>query len=127
MAHVTSRLGATIAPGPAHRGGLTQGAERMLRAILGLADDAGEIAIAHDGDKAGNGTRVILGQSDESGSGEFGSQHAAMQHPGQSEIVNETGMRENLIWNIHPLNRFSGKGALRRGFRRRAWRSVAVQ
>jgi hypothetical protein len=35
-----------------------------------------------------------------------------MQHPGHGEIVNETGMRENFIWNIHPLNRLSGKGAL---------------
>jgi hypothetical protein len=81
--------------------------------MLGLADDARETSIVEDGDEAGNGTRVILRQSDESCSGEFGSQHAAMQHPRQSEIVNETGMCENLIWNIHPLNRFSGKGALR--------------
>ncbi len=50
-----------------------------------------------------------------------------MQHPGHSEIVNETRMCENLIWNIYPRNRFPGKGALGRFLRPRAWLSVAVQ
>ena len=39
---------------------LAQRLERGLGAILGFAHHACEIAVAHDGDQAGNGARAIL-------------------------------------------------------------------
>jgi len=36
-----------------------------LGTVLGFADDAHKIAVAHDGDKSGNGARAILLQSGE--------------------------------------------------------------
>ena len=91
---------------------LAQDADGGLRAILGFADYADEIAVAHDGNQAGNGARTMLRHVDEFGGGEFRPQHAAMQHPRQRGVVNETRMRENLVGDIQPLDGISGHRAL---------------
>ena len=93
---------------------LAQRLERGLGAILGFADHAREISVAHDGDQAGNGARAILRHADEFCRRHLRSQHAAMQHAGQRLVVNETGMGENLVGNIQPLNGISGQRALGR-------------
>ncbi len=106
---------------------LAQGFERGLGAVFGFADDACEISVAHDRDKTGNGARAVFRKVDEFCSGELRSQHAAMQHPRQRLVVNETPMRKNLVWNIHPLNRTSGKRAPCRSFGCRTRRRVTIQ
>ena len=50
-----------------------------------------------------------------------------MQHAGQRGIVNEAGMRENLVGDIEPLNGISGKHALRRSFGHGTRRRLAIQ
>jgi hypothetical protein len=70
------------------------------------------MAVAHDGDEAGNAARGILRHVDEFCRRYLRSQHPAMQHPGQRRIVNETRMREHLVGNIDALNRISGQNAL---------------
>ena len=106
---------------------LAQRRQRGLGASLGLADHAREIAVAHDGDQAGNGARGVFLQTGELGGRQLRAQHAAVQHSRQRGIVNEPRMRENLVGNIQPLNRMSGHGSLRRLLRYGAGRRVAIK
>jgi hypothetical protein len=96
------------------RRALAQHLEGGLRAILGLAHHAYKISIANNRHKAGNAARAILSQLHKLCRRNFRSQDPAMQHSWQRLIVNETGMREYLVWNVHALNRASRQRAPRR-------------
>src|SRR3982074_2820248 len=50
-----------------------------------------------------------------------------MQHPGQYWVVNEAGIREDLVGKIQPLNRVSGQNALDRYLGRRTRRRLTIQ
>src|SRR5258708_29203929 len=50
-----------------------------------------------------------------------------MKHPRQRLVVNETAMHEDLVGNVHPLNRTSGKRAPCRSFGHSARRRLAIQ
>ncbi len=117
-------IGQRFARGPTR--GLAQRLERGLRAILGLAYDAGEISIPHNGDKAGNAARAVLVQLDELRARHFRAQHPAVQHFRQRQIVNETGMREHLVGNVDALDGASRQRPPRRGFGR-SGRCLAIQ
>ena len=106
---------------------LAQRRQRDLGASLGLADHAREIAVAHDGDQAGNGARGIFLQTGEIGGRHLRAQHAAVQHSRQRGIVDEPRMGENLVGNVQPLNRIAGHRALCRWLRHGAGRRVAIQ
>ena len=118
-------VGQFVAVGPCRA--LAQGLKRLLRAVLGLADDAGKTAVAHDGDETGDRAGAVFAQLEELCARVVRPQHAAMQHAWQRLIVDEARPRKHLVGNVDPLHRVSGQRALRRELRRHAWRRVAIE
>ena len=72
--------------------------------MLGLADDAGKTAVAHDGDETGHRASAILLQFGKFRARVLRPQHAAMQHSRQCLIVDESRPAQNLVRNVDPLN-----------------------
>jgi hypothetical protein len=72
--------------------------------MLGLADDAGKIAVAYDGNKTGHCAGAILPQSHKFRARVLRPQHAAMQLSRQRLIVDEPRPAQNLVRNVDPLN-----------------------
>ena len=82
---------------------LAQGVESRLCAMLGLADDTGKIAVAHDGDETGHRARHPP-SIQKFRARVLRPQHAAVQHSRQRLIVDESRPAQNLVRNVDPLN-----------------------
>ena len=72
--------------------------------MLGLADNAGKTAVAHDGNKPGYSASAVLFQFDELRARVVRPQHAAMQHSLQRLIVDEPRPAQDLVRNVDPLH-----------------------
>ena len=106
-------IGQRFAHGP-HRP-LAQRLERGLRAILGFADHAREIAVAHDGDEAGHRAGAVFRQSVSFARAFSGRSTRPCSIPA-TPIVDEARPREHLVGNIHALHGTSSQRACVAGF-----------
>ena len=118
-------VGQFLTVGP--RRAFAQRLKRGFRAVLGLADDAGKIAVADHGDETGDCARAVFFDSSSFAARMVRAQHAAMQHARQRLIVDEAGPGEHLVGNVDPLHRMAGQRAPRRDLRHGARRRFAIE
>ena len=114
-------VGQRLAGAP--RRALAQGGEPGLRRRFGLGDDAGEAAVPHDGNDAGNCARTRLVERGQLGARRRRLQHAAVQQAGQAQIVHEARPAEHLVGQVEPCRRRARDPPRvgRLGRRRRGW------
>ena len=84
---------------------LAQGLECQLCAAFAFTNHAGKAAVAHDGNKPGDGARAVLIHALNPSRRRFRPHDPAMQHACKRDILDEARPGENFVGNVQALHR----------------------